>query len=313
MALYQHATSTLSRSIDRLRRFHFQSPILNQIHRFYETLDGTKVFDAGTAAYPTIASSKKGMKLSFKNVSCAYDGPDSDSQILAVDYASLAVEPGQLVVIVGGNGCGKTSLLKLLCGLDKVASGDILIDGRPIDEYDMNSLRRSMAFLTQTEEIYPISLRENLLMGIPSVVLPRKDVDEYVDEAVRLGGAYELIQRLKYDTVLDPPPVIGQSLRTCGNGDIGPGNLEELRRNSNSCRVTALSAGEKQRLVASRTFMRIKNTDIKLVVVDEPTSALDPVAERELFNNFCGLRKGKTMICVTHQFGSIVKKANLVL
>ncbi|KAG6911413.1 hypothetical protein DXG01_016510 [Tephrocybe rancida] len=311
MALYQHTTTILSKSIDRLKCFRDPSPISNEVRRLYETLDGLDVFETGTITYPTASSSKRGMKLSFRNVSCTYDGP-CESRVLAVDHVSFEVEPGQLVVIVGGNGSGKTSLLKLLCGLNRLTCGDILLDGLPIDQFNMASLRRSMAFLTQSEEIYPISLRENLLMGIPNVVPPQQDIDEYVDEAAKLGGAYDLIQRLGYETILDPPPVVGQSMRTCGNGDIGPGALEELRRNSRSCMATVLSAGEKQRLVASRTFMRIKNTEVKLVVVDEPTSALDPVAERDLFNNFCKLRKGKTVICVTHRFSNIVKQADLV-
>jgi ABC-type bacteriocin/lantibiotic exporter with double-glycine peptidase domain len=59
--------------------------------------------------------------------------------------------------------------------------------------------------------------------------------------------------------------------------------------------------------------MRVKNSDIKLLIVDEPTSALDSVAERDLFNRFLALREGKTMIFVTHRFGNIVKQADLIL
>lgn len=59
--------------------------------------------------------------------------------------------------------------------------------------------------------------------------------------------------------------------------------------------------------------MRVKNSDIRLLVVDEPTSALDPIAEQDLFNNFYGMKKGKTIIFVTHRFGCIVKRADLIL
>lgn len=59
--------------------------------------------------------------------------------------------------------------------------------------------------------------------------------------------------------------------------------------------------------------MRVKNTDIKLLVVDEPTSALDAIAERELFNRFLEMRQGKTIIFVSHRFSYLVKKADLIL
>lgn len=59
--------------------------------------------------------------------------------------------------------------------------------------------------------------------------------------------------------------------------------------------------------------MRVKNSDIRLLVVDEPTSAFDAIAERDLFNRFLGMRKGKTMIFVTHRFGYLVKNADLIL
>ncbi|KAG6828909.1 hypothetical protein H0H92_006360 [Tricholoma furcatifolium] len=313
VALYQQAAVTLRQSVQRYRYFHDPSPILTQIQRFYNTLDGSNRPETGSVIYPTNASCKNGMKLSLRNVSFAYNGTNGDPSIPAVDHASFHVEPGQLVVIVGGNGSGKTTLLKLLCGLHKPACGDISIDDRPVSEYRMDSLRRFMAYLSQSEEIYPISLRENLLMGIPNIVPHKNDEDDFVDEAAQLGGAYELMQRLGYDTVLEPPPVVGQSMRTSGNGDIGSGAIEELRRNSKAYRETILSAGEKQRIVTSRTLMRILNSDIKLIVVDEPTSALDPIAESELFNNICRLKEGKTMICVTHHFGHIVKRAHLVL
>jgi ABC-type multidrug transport system fused ATPase/permease subunit len=210
-------------------------------------------------------------------------------------------------------------------------SGEVFIDDIPVQNYDIHQLRRSIAFLAQSEDIYPISLRENILMGHPDYMKSPSKNQILVDEAAHLGGSYGLITRLGYDTILNPPNVLGQSLGGCGNGEIGPLALEELKRHSSSFRETPISCGEKQRLLAyvisdflsmaslnqnrrrSRTFMRLKNSDARLLVVDEPASALDPIAERDLFNRFLELRKGRTTIFVTHRFGNVVKQADLIL
>ncbi|GLB34465.1 putative P-loop containing nucleoside triphosphate hydrolase protein [Lyophyllum shimeji] len=312
IALIQHAATTLGRSVDLLRRSHDPCPVIDQIRRFYQVLDrSARNDDPEATKCPLQSGSPRGMKVSLRNVSSTYQGPAGE--VLAVEDVSLDIEPGQLVVIVGGNGSGKTSLLRLLGGLDTAKRGDVLIDDRPIREYDMGDLRRSMAFLTQSEEIYPASLRENFLLAVPDMVQDPGDIDDAIDEAARLGEAYELIQKLGYDAILNPPGMVGQSMKGCGNGDIGPGALEELQRNSPNIQETTLSRSEKQRLAVSRTFMRSKKGDIRLLLVDEPTSALDPIAERDILQNFCDLKNGKTMICVTHRLGDIVRRADVIL
>ncbi|KAF8065389.1 P-loop containing nucleoside triphosphate hydrolase protein [Lyophyllum atratum] len=313
MALLQHTMTTTGKSIDRLRRFCDPSSVMIQVQQFYEMLDNANAIADAKVRYPTQTSSQRGIELSFRNVSYAYKAPTGGTGVLAVNDVSFNIEPGQLVAIVGGNASGKTSLLKLLAGLNVATRGEILIDNRPIDEYYVQDLRRSMAFIMQSEELYPMSLLDNFLMAIPDLDPERPDISDLVDEASRLGGAYDLVRRLGYNTILNSRGFVGQSVKGCGNGDIGVGAIEALRQNSPSNDEIILSGGERQRLVASRTFMRLKNSDIRLLVVDEPTSALDPIAERELFNNFCDLRNGKTVICVTHRFGNIVKRADLVL
>lgn len=314
IVLVQHAMATMRTCLDRLRQMHDPSPVLRQIQEFYQVLDRpTRLEKPGANRYPTESSSQRGMKVSLRHVSSMYQGATGGSDVLAVDDISLDIEPGQLVVVVGGNGSGKTSLLKLLVGLNTATRGEVFIDDRPLSEYDICDLRCSTAFLTQSEEIFPISIRDNFLMALPDVVQNRPDMEDAIDRAAQLGQANELIQRLGYDLILNPPGVAGQSIKGCGNGDIGLGATEELQRNSPRNKETILSDGEKQRLVASRTFMRLKNSDIRFLIVDEPTSALDPVAERDIINNFCDIMKGKTMICVTHRFGNIVKHADLII
>ena len=107
-----------------------------------------------------------------------------------------------------------------------------------------------MAYLTQSEEIYPLSLRENLLMGLVDLTQHKLGNTSMVDEAARLGNSYEIIQRLGYDAVLDPPPVVSQSFYGYGSGRIGKAAVEEYQRHSTSRRRIQVSEGEKQRLVA---------------------------------------------------------------
>lgn len=153
-------------------------------------------------------------------------------------------------MVVGENGSGKSSLLKLISRVNPATSGEIFVDDEPISNYDIHVLRKYMAFLTQSEEIYPISLSENLLMGLPDRPESQADKAILIDEAARLGGSYNLIQRLGRDTILNRPGVVGQSIKGNGNGDIGPGAVDALNQNSPAAKEIRISLGEKQRLVA---------------------------------------------------------------
>ncbi|KAF8889910.1 P-loop containing nucleoside triphosphate hydrolase protein [Infundibulicybe gibba] len=311
IALLQLSMSTLKTSVDCLRGG--QDPasfvdILRKAEKLYAALAFTPPEKyQGMIRYPVPGIVPvAGMKLSFRDVSFRY----TDTPTAAVDQVSFDIEPGQLVVIVGANGSGKTSLLNLLHRLSEPTSGEILIDDIPLPHFDLGSLRGSMAFLTQTEEIYPISLRENLTMGAvdPAARIPSRECDAMVDNAARMGGSYDLIQRLGYGCVLDPLQTVGQSM----TGTIGSNAHKEMCRHTNGKGIS-ISHGEKQRLVASRTFMRLMSPKIKLLVVDEPTSALDPISEREVFNHFRAAQKGRTSIFVTHRFGNLVKHADIIL
>jgi ABC-type multidrug transport system fused ATPase/permease subunit len=182
----------------------------------------------------------------YRNVSFAYKKSAGDTALRNVWFD---IEPGQLVVIVGENGSGKTSLLKLLPGLANPTCGEVFLDDMPLQDYDIQQLRNYIAFLAQSEEIYPVSLRENILMGLPDDMKCPVEQQESVDEAARLGGAHELIKRLGYNTILNPPNVLGQSLRGFGNGAIGPCAMEELSQHSSNFKETSISCGEKQRLL----------------------------------------------------------------
>lgn len=133
------------------------------------------------------------------NVSFKYPG--------ATDYVlrniSFKLERGQLCVIVGKNGSGKSSVLKLLARIYDPTEGTILIDGQDISTLKLADLRRAMAMLFQDYSIFPLSIGDNIGLGDPNHY---EDIDR-IQEAAKLGGADEIIDKLpeKYDTYLDRP------------------------------------------------------------------------------------------------------------
>jgi ABC-type multidrug transport system fused ATPase/permease subunit len=255
-----------------------------------------------------------------RNVSFAY--PGSKSAPPALNNVSFDILPGQLVVIVGANGSGKSSLVKQLIALYTPSSGTILVDDAPLGSYRMKDLRRATASLSQDHTLFPLSISENIGVGRPEHAADR----QLVEQAAQMAGAARVAQKMGdgYDTVIRPVETKGR------RGEFGSGApLEKLYRLLEKQQdVSGLIylilrtipdtdrrhvGGERQRLVAARTFMRIATGDVRLVVVDEPSAAMDPAGEFELFRNLREAREGKTMIFITHRFGHLVKHADLIL
>ena len=217
------------------------------------------------------------------------------------------------------------------------SSGDVYIDDKLITEYDINQVRNAIAILSQDERMFPLSLRDNMLMGLTERAWrlnsqePQHSTEKLVERASRLGGSWDIMRNVGLDTVLDPVRVIRQSTECVGNGKVARAAYDELDRCAATVKPVKISGGERQRLLAyvvnpvsysslfnfwcsTRLITRIlDNNDIKLIVVDEPSSALDPIAERDLFKTFMQMRKGRTVIFVTHRFKHLVDHADLIL
>ncbi|KAL5533591.1 hypothetical protein ACEPAG_51 [Sanghuangporus baumii] len=271
------------------------------IQRLY-SLDGIRShLKDGDVPYPLDSGGNQlGAQIEFRNVSFRY--PGSDKNVL--EEISFTIRQGQIVVIVGVNGSGKSSTIKLLNRLYDPSLGEILLDGLPLSSYNLSDLRRSMTVLRQNHPVFPLSIRQNIALGSVD-----KDMsDEEVQEALRQGGAETFVRKLKQglETVLDPIKTI--TIHTVGAED------PELKAAVDDIETrTDISGGESQRLAASRTFSRLMNGNTRLLVVDEPTSALDPEGEYELFTRLREHSKGKTAIFVTHRFGHLTKHADLIL
>ncbi|KAL0067401.1 hypothetical protein AAF712_005630 [Marasmius tenuissimus] len=265
------------------------------------------VKDEGQLSYPGEKSSEEGMALELRNVSFRY--PGSQNIDGALDDVSFKISAGELIVVVGANGSGKSTLVNILSRLYDATSGQVLLDGVDIKEYKLSEIRQAVAILTQDHQLFPgISLKENISLG--DVHCAEDEVERRIAEGVRKGGAENVIGKLErgVDTVLDSR-VLRYSQLVDEGDETNPLviKMEQLERTSN------VSGGERQRLVASRTFMRMQSNRIKLVAVDEPTSALDPEGELTLFTQLREARKGKTMLFITHRFGPLTKHADNII
>ncbi|KIP12397.1 hypothetical protein PHLGIDRAFT_124233 [Phlebiopsis gigantea 11061_1 CR5-6] len=304
LATLQRTSSVIQ---DTLFSFSWIDNILNNITfvklLYVDDSSKTQKIPPGEMAFPPPDSHRRdSMSIEMCDVNFKYPGKDNEK--FALRNLSFKIPPSSLVVIVGANGSGKTSIVKLLAQLYRPTSGQILIGGQPAETYIPQDLYNATALLTQKHSIFPLSMAENIGLGDPS------EVDNFtkIVEAARMGGAYELIESFeeKWEQELDP-------IQTCGSRAyrLPDGPLKELRAAVERCKE--ISGGEAQRIAAARTFMRIMSEKTRFVIVDEPTSAIDPAGEYELFEQLRSMRNGKTMIFVTHRFGHLTKYADLIL
>merc|ERR1719456_1043762 len=159
---------------------------------------------------------------------------------------SFKVSPGEKVAFVGATGCGKSTSIKLIERFYEPSAGSILLDGRPIQEYDVHHLRQHMSVVAQDNVLFSTTIRENIVYGLPQEVRERI-ADAEIEECCRRANAWSFIQDF-------------------------PRRIETYARE----RGVKLSGGQKQRLAIARAIIR-KPT---IVLLDEATSALDSKAEQ---------------------------------
>ncbi|KAF5378930.1 hypothetical protein D9757_008745 [Collybiopsis confluens] len=308
IALLQESSGFLKMSFSML--FHYVDSLRQRVgylEQLFSIETKAQAIKDGALLYQPLAEEKgtpeHGLHIELRNVSFAYPGTKTTKD--ALSDVSLTIHPGQLVVIVGGNGSGKSTLLKLLTRLYDVNSGSILINTKDIRSYKLASIRQSMATLSQDHQLFPLSVGENIGLGFSDKV----DDECMIGEAAKKGGAEKIIQKFDkgLETVLEP-----RSVQYSVNAK--PSDDTLLGKEMKALEKTAdVSGGERQRLVASRTFMRLNSGKIRFMAVDEPSSALDPEGELELFNNFRAARQGKTMVFITHRFGHLTKYADQII
>jgi len=210
--------------------------------------------------------------IEFRDVSFKY--PRAEEYTLR--HVNITIRPNEHLSVVGLNGAGKTTFIKLLCRLYDVTEGAILVDGVDIRDYSEEEYRKLFSVVFQDFAIFAFSLRENIEMG--NVEFDTADAaksDARVRESLALSGLNEDAEKL-------------------------PNGLDTTLYKSFDEKGTELSGGQRQKTAISRALYR----NAPIVILDEPTAALDPVAEYDIYRKFDTLVGQKSAIYISHRLSS---------
>ena len=211
--------------------------------------------------------------LEFDHVSFSYQDEKTIRDL------SFTIKKGQTIALVGHNGAGKSTIIKLMLRLYDPTEGVIRLNGVDIREYNLYSYRKLFATAFQDICLLGMTVEDNILMGEKATQANKKKVVE----ALLKAGVYERIQRL-------------------------PHGINTMMTKEFDDEGVNLSGGEKQKVAVARAFY--KNCPVK--IFDEPSSALDPIAEYELFQSIIKDGKQNTMVFISHRLSS-VKNADYVI
>lgn len=203
----------------------------------------------------------KAHRIEFRNVSFAY--PGTDKKVL--DGVDITVEPGEHLSIVGLNGAGKTTFIKLLCRLYDPTEGEILLDGRNIQEYDYKEYMAQFAPVFQDFKMFGFTVRENITIG----------EEDSLEELLKLTELDGMVKKL-------PKGADTRIFKIFEEDGIEP------------------SGGEQQKIAIARALYK----KAPVVILDEPTAALDPIAEYEIYRQFHTLVGGRTAFYISHRLSS---------
>jgi len=202
----------------------------------------------------------------------APEAPEAMQGRWALRGVNVFIPKGQSLALVGENGAGKTTFIKLLTNLYQPSEGRVLLDGRDLREWDEPALRRRIGVIFQDFNQYQLALRENVAFGS----VQHLQDGERVGRAIEQGGARELVATLS------------------------AGLETQLGRWFSS--GVDLSGGQWQKIALARAFMR---EEADILILDEPTAALDAEAEHAVFQRFRALAAGRTTILISHRFPTV--------
>ncbi len=203
----------------------------------------------------------------FEGVSFSY--PGSARKVL--DNLDLRIAPGERIALIGENGQGKTTIVKLLTRLYDPAEGRILLDGADLRDYNIEDLHREIGVIFQDFMRYEMSARQNIAVGR----IEAADRNGNVEHAAGKSLADAVIRRL-------------------------PRGYEQLLGRRFEGGVD-LSGGEWQKVALARAYLR----DAQLLILDEPTASLDAPSEYEVFQRFAELTAGKMSLLISHRFSTV--------
>jgi ATP-binding cassette, subfamily B, bacterial len=203
----------------------------------------------------------------FRNVSFTY--PGTSRRVLSDFNFTLA--PGERVALIGENGQGKTTIVKLITRLYDPTEGEILLDGVDLREYDLDSLHAEIGVIFQDFMRYEMTARENIAVGRIEMDHAQEEIEYAADKSLasgvvaRLHGGYDQMLGRRFEGGVD------------------------------------LSGGEWQKLALARAYLR----DAQLLILDEPTASLDARSELEVFERFAELTSSKMALLISHRFSTV--------
>jgi ATP-binding cassette subfamily B protein len=258
----QQASGNLQQAFSTASGIADQALFLTDLIGFFEL---QPVVRSKPNALPAPRPIRRGFE--FRNVSFAY--PGTERRVLK--NFNFTIAPGERIALIGENGQGKTTVVKLITRLYDPTEGEILLDGIDLREYAIDDLHREMGVIFQDFMRYEMTVRENISVG--HIEVPHSDED--IALAAQKSLAAEVVKKLPggYDQMLGRRFVSGLDL----------------------------SGGEWQRIALARAYLR----DAQLLVLDEPTAALDAKSELEVFERFAELTAGKMALLISHRFSTV--------
>lgn len=205
-------------------------------------------------------------EIELRNVSFRYSEDEPD----ILSHVNLHIRKGEKIALVGNNGAGKTTLVKLLCGFYQPTEGEILVNGTPIKDYNIESYFQMLGVVFQDAEDLPYNLME-----IVSAVPEKQADEECFWKSVRQAGLAEKIESLE------------KKEHTCLTQVFDDHGIK-------------LSGGEMQKLLLARCIYK----NAPFLILDEPTAALDPLAESAMYEEYGRLTENKTSIFISHRLAS---------
>ncbi len=265
VALYIGAIIALSTALRGLVTTYSDLVIAcNYSKDYFAFRDDTSLFSR-KGSKPAI-NSQETLEIEFKDVSFRY--PNTDKWILR--HFNFKIHKGEKLAIVGTNGAGKTTIIKLICGLFTINEGEILINGIPLQEFDQIAYQTMFSVVFQEVNIYAMSVLENVI-GSDKTLEARERGIACLDRVGLTSKIATLPQQ--YDQ---------QLLKVIDETGV------------------ELSGGQNQKIAIARALYK----DANMVILDEPTSALDALAEAEIYQSFNDLVKAKTAIYISHRLSS---------
>ena len=240
-----------------------------EVRYFREVLDMKDSFKHGTGVRVTEEMLNNAPEIELKDVSFHYDSEGEEVKEV-LSHINLKIKAGEKIAIVGSNGGGKTTLVKLLCGFYHPTGGKILVNGIDIEDYNIEEYFKMLGVVFQDSEVLPLQITD-IVSGHEKESC---DMDRFWD-AARKAGIIEKIESLPdkentyYSNVFDE------------NG-------------------IKFSGGELQKLLLAQCIYK----DAPFLILDEPTAALDPVAESKMYEEYSTLVQNKTSIFISHRLAS---------